>query len=286
MHLYTSCIFLTVTGVLLNDVYCQIAFSSKFSESVALQETFIVKCGERASFSRIRVSQWAVSGKFRTISAHTIMHHAKFTVKLFVLMASVELALTFRPSDRLTNRASLLVANARRPNRKGLRNDRDKPLPPLLARVGGNIEVSFWFLPWDKSECARKKINCTVVEESHLSVVFLLSFSFAFWPLTCQVLGFNARQRKAFLNAVMRYGMPPQDAFTNQWLVRDLRGKSEKEFKWVWWVFFIIFLLLWVQSNIKVKCFFFFFFEPNFCLLNFSINHLLKFVNLSTQLKV
>uniref|UniRef100_A0A8D3BYJ2 DNA helicase n=1 Tax=Scophthalmus maximus TaxID=52904 RepID=A0A8D3BYJ2_SCOMX len=53
-----------------------------------------------------------------------------------------------------------------------LQNDRDKPLPPLLARVGGNIEV----------------------------------------------LGFNARQRKAFLNAVMRYGMPPQDAFTNQWL--------------------------------------------------------------------
>lgn len=33
-------------------------------------------------------------------------------------------------------------ANSRRPNRKGLRNDRDKPLPPLLARVGGNIEVS------------------------------------------------------------------------------------------------------------------------------------------------
>uniref|UniRef100_A0A8D3CER0 DNA helicase n=1 Tax=Scophthalmus maximus TaxID=52904 RepID=A0A8D3CER0_SCOMX len=68
---------------------------------------------------------------------------------------------------------------------KGLRNDKDKPLPPLLARVGGNIEV----------------------------------------------LGFNSRQRKAFLNAVMRYGMPPQDAFTTQWLVRDLRGKSEKEFK-------------------------------------------------------
>uniref|UniRef100_A0A7N8WYJ6 Chromodomain helicase DNA binding protein 4a n=1 Tax=Mastacembelus armatus TaxID=205130 RepID=A0A7N8WYJ6_9TELE len=75
--------------------------------------------------------------------------------------------------------------NSRRPNRKGLRNDKDKPLPPLLARVGGNIEV----------------------------------------------LGFNSRQRKAFLNAVMRYGMPPQDAFTTQWLVRDLRGKSEKEFK-------------------------------------------------------
>ncbi|XP_074542359.1 chromodomain-helicase-DNA-binding protein 4a isoform X3 [Halichoeres trimaculatus] len=76
-------------------------------------------------------------------------------------------------------------ANSRRPSRRGLRNDKDKPLPPLLARVGGNIEV----------------------------------------------LGFNSRQRKAFLNAVMRYGMPPQDAFTTQWLVRDLRGKSEKEFK-------------------------------------------------------
>uniref|UniRef100_A0A4W5NAR0 Uncharacterized protein n=1 Tax=Hucho hucho TaxID=62062 RepID=A0A4W5NAR0_9TELE len=50
-------------------------------------------------------------------------------------------------------------------------------------------------------------------------------------PPLSQVLGFNARQRKAFLNAVMRYGMPPQDAFTTQWLVRDLRGKSEKEFK-------------------------------------------------------
>lgn len=46
-----------------------------------------------------------------------------------------------------------------------------------------------------------------------------------------QVLGFNARQRRAFLNAIMRYGMPPQDAFNSQWLVRDLRGKSEKNFK-------------------------------------------------------
>ena len=32
-----------------------------------------------------------------------------------------------------------------------------------------------------------------------------------------QVLGYNARQRKAFLNAIMRYGMPPQDAFNSQW---------------------------------------------------------------------
>merc|ERR1712045_886393 len=59
--------------------------------------------------------------------------------------------------------------------------EKDRPLPPLLARVGGNIEV----------------------------------------------LGFNARQRKSFFNAIMRYGMPPQDAFNSQWLVRDLRGNSE-----------------------------------------------------------
>ncbi|XP_062842212.1 chromodomain-helicase-DNA-binding protein 5 isoform X3 [Trichomycterus rosablanca] len=73
----------------------------------------------------------------------------------------------------------------RRQSRRQLKNERDKPLPPLLARVGGNIEV----------------------------------------------LGFNARQRKAFLNAIMRWGMPPQDAFNSHWLVRDLKGKSEKEFR-------------------------------------------------------
>merc|ERR1712018_80728 len=65
------------------------------------------------------------------------------------------------------------------------KREKDRPLPPLLARVGGNIEV----------------------------------------------LGFNARQRKSFHNAIMRYGMPPQDAFNSQWLVRDLRGKSEKCFR-------------------------------------------------------
>merc|ERR1719244_2048104 len=74
---------------------------------------------------------------------------------------------------------------ARRDIARERKRDRDRPLPPLLARVGGNIEV----------------------------------------------LGFNARQRKSFLNAIMRYGMPPQDVFNSQWLVRDLRGKSEKCFK-------------------------------------------------------
>ena len=75
--------------------------------------------------------------------------------------------------------------NRRRDMKAQQRRERDRPLPPLLARVGGNIEV----------------------------------------------LGFNARQRKSFLNAIMRYGMPPQDAFNSQRLVRDLRGKSEKCFR-------------------------------------------------------
>lgn len=73
----------------------------------------------------------------------------------------------------------------RRSRRREREKERDRPLPPLLAKVGGNIEV----------------------------------------------LGFNARQRKAFLTSIMRYGMPPQDAFTSQWLVRDLRNKTERNFK-------------------------------------------------------
>jgi hypothetical protein len=46
-----------------------------------------------------------------------------------------------------------------------------------------------------------------------------------------EVLGFNPRQRRAFYTAVMRYGMPTPDAFRSQWLVRDLKNKSEKAFK-------------------------------------------------------
>merc|ERR1712141_850990 len=83
-----------------------------------------------------------------------------------------------RNDDNLDDR------NKRRGRGKDPR-EKDRPLPPLLARVGGNIEV----------------------------------------------LGFNSRQRKSFYNAIMRYGMPPQDAFNSQWLVRDLRGKSEKVFR-------------------------------------------------------
>uniref|UniRef100_A0A6G1S543 Chromodomain-helicase-DNA-binding protein 4 n=2 Tax=Aceria tosichella TaxID=561515 RepID=A0A6G1S543_9ACAR len=72
----------------------------------------------------------------------------------------------------------------RRRGRMG-RDERDRPMPPLLAKVNGSIEV----------------------------------------------LGFNARQRKAFLNAIIRFGMPPADAFNSQWLVRDLKCKSERTFR-------------------------------------------------------
>ncbi|PAV85356.1 hypothetical protein WR25_12784 isoform B [Diploscapter pachys] len=69
---------------------------------------------------------------------------------------------------------------------KRRKKERDgEKLPPLLAKVNGQIEV----------------------------------------------LGFNPRQRRAFYNAVMRWGMPPQDAYQSQWLVRDLKGKSERAFK-------------------------------------------------------
>ena len=116
----------------------------------------------------------------------------------------------------------LPAVNSRRPNRKGLRNDKDKPLPPLLARVGGNIEVR----PNSRTGQFKDLLCFPLYVWMYCYVIGLTFFGGSF-----QVLGFNARQRKAFLNAVMRYGMPPQDAFTTQWLVRDLRGKSEKEFK-------------------------------------------------------
>jgi hypothetical protein len=52
----------------------------------------------------------------------------------------------------------------------------DKPLPPLLVRVGDSVEV----------------------------------------------LGFNARQRKAFHNAVMRYGMPSTNSYNTHWCVEQM----------------------------------------------------------------
>uniref|UniRef100_A0A4W5KP00 DUF1087 domain-containing protein n=1 Tax=Hucho hucho TaxID=62062 RepID=A0A4W5KP00_9TELE len=50
-------------------------------------------------------------------------------------------------------------ANSRRPSRKGLRNERDKPLPPLLARVGGNIEVRLQLLSGSLTVCHSQKKN-------------------------------------------------------------------------------------------------------------------------------
>lgn len=45
------------------------------------------------------------------------------------------------------------------------------------------------------------------------------------------VLGFNPRQRKSFLNGVLRYGIPSDDEQSWQWNVRDLRAKSERHFR-------------------------------------------------------
>nr|XP_018668322.1 chromodomain-helicase-DNA-binding protein 4 isoform X1 [Ciona intestinalis] len=70
-------------------------------------------------------------------------------------------------------------------NKRRGRREKDRPLPPMLARVAGNIEV----------------------------------------------LGFSGRQRRTYLNFVMRYGMPPTENFQSRWLVRELRVKSEKEFR-------------------------------------------------------
>ena len=47
---------------------------------------------------------------------------------------------------------------------------------------------------------------------------------------TLHVFGFNPRQRKSFLNAIQRYGMPPLDAYSSHWMPRDLRGKPRSHF--------------------------------------------------------
>lgn len=68
---------------------------------------------------------------------------------------------------------------------KKLRKMHERPLPPLLSRVNGNLEV----------------------------------------------YGFSSRARKAFLNMIMRWGLPPQEMnYDNRWYVRELRSKNDKEF--------------------------------------------------------
>lgn len=85
--------------------------------------------------------------------------------------------------DKGESTAMALAQQRRRQKGFGQVGGKERPVPPLLARVGGNIEV----------------------------------------------LGYNARQRRAYLNSIMRFGMPPPDVFNSQWLSRDLKGKSERE---------------------------------------------------------
>ncbi|XP_019855875.1 PREDICTED: chromodomain-helicase-DNA-binding protein 5-like isoform X1 [Amphimedon queenslandica] len=47
---------------------------------------------------------------------------------------------------------------------------------------------------------------------------------------TIHVYGFNPRQRKAFLNSILRYGMPPDNALSSSWLPKELRNKNEATF--------------------------------------------------------
>ncbi|KAK2159555.1 hypothetical protein LSH36_151g07062 [Paralvinella palmiformis] len=46
-----------------------------------------------------------------------------------------------------------------------------------------------------------------------------------------EVLGFTARQRRAFLDLVMKYGLPSEDVYNSPWRGRDLKDKSEKVLK-------------------------------------------------------
>jgi len=46
-----------------------------------------------------------------------------------------------------------------------------------------------------------------------------------------KILGFDNKERKAFLDCVMRHGMPVPELYQSQWLVGDLKDKSEAELK-------------------------------------------------------
>ena len=40
-----------------------------------------------------------------------------------------------------------------------------------------------------------------------------------------EVYGFHSRQRRAYINLCMRYGLPPKDNFQDRWIVRELSRK-------------------------------------------------------------
>ena len=40
-----------------------------------------------------------------------------------------------------------------------------------------------------------------------------------------EVFGFHSRQRRAYVNLCMRYGLPPKENFQDRWIVRELSRK-------------------------------------------------------------
>ena len=46
-----------------------------------------------------------------------------------------------------------------------------------------------------------------------------------------EVFGFHSRQRRAYINLCMRYGLPPREHFQERWITRELSRKSDKEFR-------------------------------------------------------
>ena len=56
-------------------------------------------------------------------------------------LCSVPVLLLYLSPPSLDGSCVVPVPPGRRQSRRQLRNERDKPLPPLLARVGGNLEV-------------------------------------------------------------------------------------------------------------------------------------------------
>ena len=45
-----------------------------------------------------------------------------------------------------------------------------------------------------------------------------------------EVFGFHSRQRRAYVNLCMRYGLPPKENFQDRWIVRELSRKVNCNF--------------------------------------------------------
>lgn len=138
----------------LNERYRAAAFSRYSLKAFVLlrRSVFTVEvpgcCEERQlqqDLAAVTNRKWnSFTEPLRMLRTHRSTHHiSPSTFKFPSLIYSVGFVTC--TEDSTIHPSILFVANARRPSRKGLRNDRDKPLPPLLARVGGNIEVSSSF---------------------------------------------------------------------------------------------------------------------------------------------